>query len=106
MKIVKYLLALISLVAAVVALASGILSAGGQGLFVLILTLVPGALVGVSAGIKKPFGRLFASVSFLSFALAAMKTTNDPFTNVMMAAAAGILLSVVLLILPEKAAKK
>ena len=106
MKYVKYLLALIGVVGAIVALTAGILDAGGQGIFVLVLTLVPAILVGLSEGIKKPFGRAFAGVSFLSFALAAMKTTEAPFENVMMAAAAGVILSVILLVLPEKSKEK
>ena len=70
---------------------------GGQGIFVLVLCVIPVALVGYGT-VKKAMPRWASVVSALSFLLVAMKTTNAPFDNVMMAGALGLILSIVLAI--------
>jgi hypothetical protein len=44
-------------------------------------------------------------VSAVAFLIVAMKTTEEPFDNIMMAAAGGLLLAIVLAIKPDASAK-
>jgi hypothetical protein len=105
MKAVKLVILVISLLAVVLGLSAHLQSFGGQGIFTLSLAALPGVLVAASLGLRRPFGRLFAGLSLVSFLLLGMKTSDaEILQNIMMAAFAGVVLALVLLVKPERSA--
>jgi hypothetical protein len=104
MKVVKWLVLAFSALAVILAVSAKLQTLGGQGVFTLVMAALPGALVALSLVLALPFARLFAAVSLVAFLIVGMKTSQaDEFQNIMMAAAGGILIALVLLIKPEKA---
>jgi hypothetical protein len=102
MSYVKYAIGAIGIVAAILAIVYGIMSAGGQGIFVLALCLIPAALAAFGTVVVHGMPRWGSIVSALSFALLAMKTREGAdFQNIMMMAVLGLLLAVVLAIKPD-----
>lgn len=102
---VKYVMMLLGVVAIVLGLSAHITAAGGQGIFVLVLCVVPVALGGLSIAQKRGMPRWASIVSAVAFLVIAMKTTEAPFDNIMMAAAGGLLLAIVLAIKPDRSTK-
>ncbi len=105
MKVMKWIVLAFSLLAVALALASKLLSLGGQGIFTLVMAALPGCLVAVSLGLGRPFGRLFAGISIVAFLIVCLKTSEGhDYENIMMAAFAGLVVALIVLIKPEKAA--
>lgn len=101
MSIVKYLMIATALLGVVLALAVDVLAASG-GIKLLVVLAVPIVLGVLSIVQKRGLPRWAGGVSILAFLLAAMWTTEPPFDNVMMAAALGIILSIILTIRPDR----
>jgi hypothetical protein len=80
-------------------------SAAGAELIVLGARLVPVLLGGLGTFVVDGMPRWAATMSALAFVIAAMKTSHgsEP-QNIMMAAAAGLLVAIALLIKPDRAA--
>ena len=103
MRLVTWIVLAFSVLATALGFAAKLTSFGGQGVFTLAMAVLPAALVGVSRVLGRPFGRAFAGISLVAFLIVGMKTSEPAeLQNIMMAAAVGVLLSVVLLIKPER----
>lgn len=83
----------------------GLLSAGNQGIFALAMCALPVVLGGLTEVTKKGFPRWMAGLSAVAMLIAAMKTQSDhgDLSNIMMLTFFGMVLSLVLLIKPQKA---
>ena len=76
---------------------------GGQGYLVLGLCALP-VLLGALAAARGRCPRWIPIVSALAFLVVAIKTTDAPFDNIMMAAALGLVLAAVVAIRPPRPA--
>ena len=107
MKFVKFAMIATSALAAGLALAYDVLSAGGHGIFVLICCLLPGALGAYGTFARQSIPRWAAIVSAVSFLVVGMKTSGGPegssLENLMMVSFLGLLLAVALSIKPDGA---
>jgi len=105
MKFVKFAMIATSLLAVALCFAYDVLSAGSQGVFVLICCLVPGALGAFGTVVRKGIPRWAAIVSVVSFLIVGMKTSGAPegssLDNLMMVGFLGLLLALVLSIKPD-----
>ncbi len=101
MKYVKFVLMGFGVIAAALLLSENILSAGGQGIFTLAMCLAPVVLAAWTLVGRHGMPRWASGVSLVAFLIAVMKTTEAPLDNAMMAAAAGILCALALLIKPD-----
>lgn len=103
MKVVKWIVLGFSLIVVGMGLAAKLSSFGGQGLFTLVMGLLPALLVGAAIGLGRPFGRLFAGLSLVAFLIVGMKTSSsEDLENIMMVAFAGMIASLIPLIRPER----
>ncbi|MEX1365214.1 MAG: hypothetical protein AB1Z98_18955 [Nannocystaceae bacterium] len=89
----------------VLGLAYGLLGAGGHGIFTLAMCALPLVLGGLTEVSKKGFPRWMAGLSAVAMLIAAMKTQSDhgDMSNIMMVTFFGMVLSLVLVIKPQKA---
>lgn len=106
MNVPKFLILAFSLLATILSLTTSpsVVSFGGQGYFVLALAAAPGvlALYGIAT---KHVPRAAAGIALACFLILAMKTTEAPYDNIMMAAAAGMIASIAALIKPQRRAQ-
>lgn len=80
---------------------------GGNGVFTLILCLVPLLLSGLSITGKMAFTRKWAAISMVCWLIVGMKTSGgDKFQGLMVVAFFAMVCSFILLIFPEKDNKK
>ena len=104
MTYVKYALGGAGILATVLGLVYGVQNAGGQGIFLLVASLLPVALVAFGTVVKPTLPRWAAIVSAVSFLIVAMKTRQgDQLQNIMMVAALGLILAIALAVKPDKA---
>ena len=101
MVIVKYILGLAALGAITLAMSLGALSVDG-GMKLMVVLGVPLVATAVFSLRRQSLPRWASGLSLLCFLLAAMWTTEAPFDDVMMLAALGLVLSLVLLIRPDR----
>ncbi len=108
MKYVKFAMIAVSLLCIGLCLAYNVLSAGGQGVFVLICCALPAALGLFGTFVQKGIPRWAAIVSAVSLLLVGFKTSGGPdggdLENLMLVSFLGMILAVVLSIKPDKAA--
>lgn len=99
MRYVKYIMAALGVLGAILALSYDIMGVGVHGVIVLIGALLPAALVGVGQVTKQGFPRSFAVISLIGLLLVSMKTSDgDPLQNVMMGAFFALILAIVRII--------
>jgi hypothetical protein len=100
----KYVVAAFSALSAVLALSASILAAGGQGIFVLVLCAIPGALAAAGHFVWHGFPRRAAVGSLVSFLLVGLKTSGGDASlqNVMVVAFFGMIVALALTIKPDK----
>jgi apolipoprotein N-acyltransferase len=104
MKALKWIVLGFSVLTIILGLAAKLQSFGGQGVFTLAASALPGVLVALSLAFHRPFGRLLAGISLVAFLIVGLKTSQgSEFENIMMAAFVGILVTLVVLVKPEKA---
>jgi len=104
MRYVKFAMIAFAAIATILSLMYKAFSYGGQGILVLVLCVIPLALGLFGTVVKPTLPRWAAIVSAFSFLILAMKTTEgDNWQNVMLAAAVGLILAIVLAIRPDRA---
>ncbi len=105
MRYVKFVMMALAAIGVVLGLVYNLLSAGGQGIFTLVMCATPLVLGVLSEATKKGFPRWMGGVSLVAMLIAAMKTSAEDsvLNNIMMAAFFGMICALVLLIKPEKA---
>ncbi|MCA9691596.1 MAG: hypothetical protein KC636_18470 [Myxococcales bacterium] len=101
MKIVKFLMIAFGLLGAILGFSMDILSLEG-GAIVVCASLLPALLGLLGTFVWKGIPRWAAGVSILAFMVVGMKTTEEPFQDIMLAAFAGMLLAIALTIKPDK----
>jgi len=102
MKFVKFALMGFGVLGAVLSLVYGVMAAGVHGVIVLVGCLLPVAFGAMSIVTKKGMPRWASAVSLVALLVVAMKTTEgDDLQNVMMAATAGMICAIILLIKPD-----
>jgi hypothetical protein len=103
MKYVKFVIGGASILATALGLAYHLLSAGSQGLVVLVAAILPLALALFGTFARATMPRWAAVTSAVSFLLVAMKTREGAdLQNIMMAAVLGLLAAITLAIRPEE----
>jgi ABC-type Fe3+-siderophore transport system permease subunit len=104
MRTVKHVMTAFSLGAFALALVYGVYEAGGQGIFTLVMCLVPAALGILTTVLRTGFSRPLAAVSAVAMLIAAMKTSvrDSPLENIMLVAFFGMVFALVLVIVPDK----
>lgn len=103
MRAIKWIVFGFSALVVILCIVAKLQTLGGQGIFTLAMAALPAVLVIGSQLLGWSFGRLFAGLSLVGFLIVGMKTSQgDEFSNIMMAAFAGMLVSLVNLIKPEK----
>ncbi len=103
MKIVKLIMMALGLLGAALSIVYKLPSYGMHGMIVLVACLVPVLLGGLSTFVFNGLPRWAAVISALAFVVAAMKTSKgEELQNIMLAAAAGLLVSVILVIRPDR----
>jgi hypothetical protein len=103
MRYVLYVMILAGVLTLVLSITEHVWIYGGQGYFLLGLCVVPVVLGGIAA-VQGRCPRWISGVSAVAFLVAAMKTTEAPLDNIMMAAALGLVLAIVLAIRPPRMA--
>jgi hypothetical protein len=107
MRYLKYLILILGVVGTIVALAEELYAIGTHGYIVLATCLIPVLLAGLGATVIKGFPRWAAAVTLLSFLVAGIKTSEvDSLAGIMMSAFVGMLLSLVLLVKPDRPAAR
>ena len=107
MKYLKFVIGGAGILATVLGIANHLLSAGSQGLIVLVAAVLPVALVAFGTVVRATMPRWAAVTSAVSFLLVALKTREgDALQNIMMAAVLGLLAAIALAIRPERASQE
>ena len=101
MRYVVYLMVIAGILALAISVTEHIWSYGGQGYLLLGLCALPVALGGIAA-LQGRCPRWVSVVCAIAFLIAAMKTTEAPLDNIMMAAALGLVVAIVLAIRPPR----
>lgn len=101
MRYVIYVMVLAGVLALALSVTEHVWTYGGQGYLLLGLCALPVVLGGIAAA-QRRCPRWISGVSALAFLVAAMKTTEAPLDNIMMAAALGLVLAIVLAIRPPR----
>jgi hypothetical protein len=103
MKIVKFVMGGAGILATALSFGYGVHRAGSHGTVVLVGALIPVALVAFGTLMRSTLPRWGAIVSAIAFLIVAMKTRQgEDLKNIMMAAALGLVLAIVLAIRPER----
>ena len=104
MRYVKFSVLGLSVLSAVLSVAYGALSFGGQGIFLLVSCLVPAAGAAFGTFVKPTMPRWASILSVLAFLVVGMKTSggSSDLQNVMLLAFVGLILSIVLAIRPDR----
>jgi hypothetical protein len=104
MKVVKLVMIALGLLGAILSLAYKLPSYGVHGMIVVVACLVPVALGALGTFVMRGLPRWGSAISALAFLIVALKTSKgDDLQNIMVAAAAGLLSAVALLIKPDRA---
>jgi hypothetical protein len=103
MRVIKYVMMALGLIVVVLSLVYNVLQYGGHGIAVFVLSLVPVALGGVSIKLGG-MPRWASAASMVAFFVVAAKTSggSTDLQNIMVAAFFGAVLSLVLLIVPDR----
>ena len=106
MRGVKYAMLGLGAISVLLCLIYNVFQHGGHGILLFVTCLVPTALAGLSIKLGG-MPRWASAVSLVSFMIAGMKTSGDQsdLNNIMMAVFFAMLLSLVLLILPDRPKK-
>ena len=103
MKIVKLVMMALGLLGAVLSFVYKLPSYGPHGLIVIGACLVPVVLGALGTFVLDGLPRWAAAISAVAFVVAAMKTSKGTdLQNIMMAAAAGVLVALALLVKPDR----
>ena len=104
MTYVKYVIGGAGILATILSFVYGLHGAGGQGIFVILASLIPVALVAFGTVVKPTMPRWASIVSVVAFLLVAMKTrAGDDLQNIMLVAFLGLLFALALAIKPDRA---
>ena len=103
MRVIKYVMMALGLIVVVLTLVYNVFQYGGHGIAVFVLSLVPVTLGGISVKLGG-MPRWASAVSTVAFFVVAAKTSGDStdLQNIMVAAFFGSILSLGLLILPDR----
>lgn len=103
MRGVKYAMLGLGAISVLLCLIYNVFQYGGHGVLLFVVCLVPTVLAGLSIKLGG-MPRWASAVSLVSFMIAGMKTSGDQsdMNNIMVAVFFGVLLSLVLLILPDR----
>lgn len=103
MKLVKLIMIALGLVGAALSIVYKLPAYGTHGVIVLVACLVPVLLGGLGTFVFDGLPRWAAVISALAFVVAAMKTSKgEELQNIMLAAAAGLLVSLILVLRPDR----
>ena len=103
MKLIKLIMVGFGLLGAALSVVYKLPSYGTHGMIVLVACLVPVLLGGLGTFVFDSLPRWAAVISALAFIVAAMKTSKGTdLQNIMLASAAGLLVSLILVIRPDR----
>ena len=100
MTYVKYALMAFGLIGLILCLVEKLWVVGGQGYFVMALCAIPVGIGGMTIVQKRALDRRLAGTCLAAMGLTAVKTSQG-LDNIMMAAAAGALCAIALIVKPE-----
>jgi hypothetical protein len=103
MRVVKYIMMALALVAVILCLVYNVMQYGIHGIAVLVLSLIPLVLGGVSIKMGG-MPRWASAVSMVVFLVIGLKTSGDStdLQNIMVVGFFGLILALALLIIPDK----